>query len=159
MRLRRLLLLPAFVALLAGPACASDFKQEVAARHALERKAHMNRDVDLLLSLSDEDVVTIDGGQVTKPTRAESRARFQKYFHAVRFRKWDDMAPPEIRVSRDGSLATVIAKKEVVIVPADAPDGPEERTVFAWMETWERRGCRYVLVAICSTRADAETAR
>lgn len=131
-------------------------REEVAARHALEREAHMDRNVDLLLSLFADDFVMIDGGEVQRPTRAENRARFDAHFRSVRFRKWDDLAPPSIRVSRDGTLATVLVRKEVVLVPADAPEGAKgERAVFAWMETWEKRNGRWMLVALCTTRAPA----
>jgi hypothetical protein len=151
---------------LAAPAAAAknrsdlaalEAREDVAARHALEREAHMDRNVDLLLSLLADDFVMVDGGQVQRPTRAETRARFDAYFRSVRFRKWDDLGPPSIRVSRDGTLASVIVRKEVVLVPADAPeDTPAVRTVFAWMETWEKRDGRWMLVALCSTReADA----
>ena len=129
-------------------------REEVAARHALEREAHMDRNVDLLLSLHADDFVIVDNGQVLRPTRAEHRARFDAYFRSVKFRKWDDLAPPAIRVSRDGTLATVLVRKEVVLVPAGAPAGaPEERAVFAWLETWEKREGRWMLVTLCSTRA------
>jgi ketosteroid isomerase-like protein len=132
---------------------ALEAREDVAARHALEREAHMDRNVDLLLSLMGDDFVLVDGGQVQRPTRAETRARFDAYFKAVKFRKWDDLAPPSIRVSRDGTLASVLVRKEVVLVPADAADDAKPvRTVFAWMETWEKRDGRWMLVALCSTR-------
>lgn len=128
-------------------------REDVAARHALEREAHMDRNVDLLLSLMADDFVMVDGGEVQRPSRAETRSRYDAYFKAVRFRKWDDLAPPSIRVSRDGTLASVLVRKEVVLVPADAPaDAPPVRTVFAWMETWEKRNGRWMLVALCSTK-------
>jgi len=128
-------------------------REDVAARHALEREAHMDRNVDLLLSLMADDFVMVDGGAVQRPSRAETRARFDAYFKAVKFHKWDDLAPPSIRVSRDGTLASVLVRKEVVLVPADAAaDAKPVRTVFAWMETWEKRDGRWMLVALCSTR-------
>jgi len=130
-------------------------REDVEARHALEREAHMERNVDLLMSLMSEDFVLVDGGEVQRPSRAQNEERFRTYFKAVRFRKWDDLAPPSIRVSKDGSLATVLVRKEVVLVSADVPaaEAKEERAVFAWMETWEKRSGRWLLVALCSTRA------
>lgn len=132
-------------------------RDEVAARHALEREAHMDRNVELLLSLQADDFVLIDAGEVLRPTRAEQAERFGAYFASVRFLKWDDLAPPSIRVSADGTLATVVVRKEVVLVPADAgEDARPSRAVFAWMETWEKRRGRWLMVALCSTRAPAE---
>lgn len=129
-------------------------REQVTARHALEREAHMDRNLDLLLSLFADDFVLIDGGEVQRPTPAANRERFGTYFRNVRFLKWDDLAPPAVRVSRDGTLATVIVRKEVVLLPAEAPgETKPERSVFAWMETWEKRQGRWMLVALCSTRA------
>ena len=132
-------------------------RDEVAARHALEREAHMNRNVDLLLSLFAEDFVMVDGGEVRRPTLEEQRGRFTAYFGAVRFHKWDDLVAPVIHVSADGSLASVIVRKEVVLVLADAAaDAKPERAVFAWIETWAKRRGRWQLIAMASTRADGE---
>ena len=132
-----------------------ELRDEVAQRHALEREAHMDRNVDLLMSLFADDFVMIDAGEVKRPTRKENRARFDAYFRSVRFRKWDDIAPPAIRISKDGTLATVIVRKEVVLSLDGAPeDDPGERAIFAWMETWERRDGRFMLVAVCSTREE-----
>ena len=129
-------------------------REQVTARHALEREAHMDRNLDLLLSLFADDFVLVDGGEVQRPTPAANRERFGTYFRNVRFLKWDDLAPPAVRVSRDGTLATVIVRKEVVLLPAEAPEGTKpERAVFAWMETWEKRQGRWMLTALASTRA------
>lgn len=133
---------------------ASTPRDEVAARHALEREAHMDRNVDLLLSLFADDFVMIDGGEVKRPTLEEQRGRFSAYFGAVSFHKWDDLVAPVIHVSADGTLASVVVRKEVVLVLADAPaDAKSERAVFAWMETWAKRKGRWQLVAMASTRA------
>ena len=129
-------------------------RAEVAARHALEREAHMDRNVELLLSLFADDFVMVDGGELKRPTLEEQRKRFEAYFGAVRFQKWDDLVPPVIQVSTDGTLATVLVQKEVVLVLADAPaDAKPERAVFAWAETWAKRRGRWMLVAMASTRA------
>ena len=129
-------------------------RDEVAARHALEREAHMDRNVELLVSLFGDDFVMVDGGEVKRPTLEEQRRRFTAYFGAVRFQKWDDLVAPVIHVSTDGTLASVIVRKEVVLVLADAPaDAKPERAVFAWIETWAKRRGRWQLIAMASTSA------
>jgi hypothetical protein len=130
-------------------------RSEVASRHALEREAHMERNVELLLSLFADDFIMVDGGTLKRPTLEEQRTRFSAYFGAVRFHKWDDLVPPVIHVSADGTLATVVVQKEVVLVLADsAADAKPERAVFAWAETWAKRRGRWMLVAMASTRAE-----
>ncbi len=140
----------------AGPSLAAPTpRDEVAGRHALERDAHMDRNVELLLSLFGDDFVMVDGGQVKRPTLEDQRQRFTAYFGAVRFHKWDDLVAPVIHVSADGTMATVIVQKEVVLVLADAAaDAKPERAVFAWIETWAKRRGRWQLIAMASTRAD-----
>ncbi len=147
----------ASILVLADPAFAAPTpRDEVASRHALEREAHMDRNVDLLLSLFADDFVMVDGGEVKRPTIEEQRGRFTAYFGAVRFHKWDDLVAPVIHVSADGTLASVIVRKEVVLVLADAPaEAKPERAVFAWIETWAKRKGRWQLVAMASTSAAA----
>lgn len=153
-RIRLLLLVVAGLALADPVPAAPTPRDEVAARHALEREAHVNRNVELLLSLFGDDFVMVDGGEVKRPTLEEQRGRFTAYFGAVRFDKWDDQVAPVIHVSADGTLATVIVQKEVVLVLADAPaDAKPERAVFAWIETWAKRRGRWQLIAMASTRA------
>lgn len=61
-----------------------------------------------------DDVVSVNRGIVSRPTKEETKKRFQSYFDRVEFVKWDDIAPPEIRFSNDGSLAYAIVQKLVV---------------------------------------------
>jgi ketosteroid isomerase-like protein len=117
-----------------------------------ERAAHVGRDASLLVSLFADDFINVGAGRVTRPTRAESLAGFQAYFDQSEFLAWDDVEPPLIRISSDGSMAYVVVRKRVHLI-SSGPDGSREarETTFAWMEAWERLGDAWLLHAVAST--------
>lgn len=122
-----------------------------------ERAAHLGRDASLLVSLFADDFVNIGAGRVTRPTRTESLASFQAYFDRSEFLAWDDIEPPLIRISPDGSMAYAIVRKRVRRIEM-GPEGrgAEEETVFAWMEVWERIGDEWKLKVVASTNEAGE---
>ena len=122
-----------------------------------ERIAHFARDPDLLVATFADGLINISTGRITRSTRDESRARFQAYFDRSEFLAWDDLEPPVIRISADGSMAYAIVRKLVRLRSIDA-DGrhEEEEMVFAWMEAWQREGERWLLQAVASTSAPTD---
>ncbi len=117
-----------------------------------ERLAHFTRNADLLVALFADDFASIDAGRVTRPTREQSRARFQAYFDRSEFFAWDDIEPPVVRLSADETLAYVIVQKQVRLIDVTASPRQEHATVFAWLETWEKRAGRWQLTTLTSTR-------
>ena len=117
-----------------------------------ERAAHLGRDASLFVSLFADDFINVTGGRIARPTRAESLARFQAYFDRSEFLAWDDIEPPMIRISSDGSMAYAIVRKRVRLI-STGPDGgrDEQETIFAWMEAWERHDDAWALQAVAST--------
>jgi ketosteroid isomerase-like protein len=126
---------------------------ELRRRHAREREAHLNRDADLMASLFADDFVSVQDGEVTRPTREASRQRFERYFSRVTFLAWDDEAEPVVDVSEDGTLATILVRKRVHVAYRDDDGQPaEEETHFAWVEVWRRRDERWELTMVASTK-------
>ena len=130
-------------------------RQALSAAHAQEREAHLARDADRLAALTSEGFVLVDAGEVQTLSVAEQRAHFARYFARVTFDRWDDLEPPRVWVSADGTLGSVAVRKEVVT--RAVADGTLTRTVFAWLETWERTPEGWRLRALASTRAPATT--
>ena len=61
-----------------------------------------------------------------------------------------------IEVAGDGSLASVLVSKLVELTYHDAAGNlAEERTVFAWAETWRHAGDGWELAMVVSTRKAA----
>ena len=121
-----------------------------------QRTAHLTYDAELLVGMMADDFTLVDGGEVIRPARAQSLARFRQYFGSVVFRAWDDIAPPVVTVSADGTMATVLVAKIVRTVRrAEAADPQAQVTEarFAWLETWRREPAGWRLAQLASTRS------
>jgi hypothetical protein len=130
---------------------AEDPRRSLLAAHAQERAAHLARDADRIAALSSDPFLLVIEGEIQEIPRAEQRAHFARYFARVTFDRWDDLEPPRVFVSADGSWGSVAVRKEVVTRAVS--DGGLERTVFAWLETWEHRPGGWELRTLASTRA------
>ena len=132
-------------------------RAELLRLHALQRTAHLEQRADLLVAPHADSVFSISRGVVSVDRPAASRAMFQAYFDRATFQAWDDVVPPVVRVSPDGQMAYVIVRKRVHLTAPDSTGAPRsERTLFAWLEVYDKRGGRWALTAIASTeRPDA----
>ena len=65
---------------------------------------------------------------------------------------WDDITPPVIQVSDDGSMAYVIVHKKVRRTSKD-PSGKEtpEAEVYVWLTTMRRVDGRWKITSVTST--------
>ena len=145
----------AAAALLAAPAPAVDLEREE--RELLRlgeaaRAAHMAYDARALAAATADDFVSVDDGQVHRPTKAAVETMFQRYFDSVVFRMWDDIAPPVVTLSDDATLATVLVQKRVRLAPKATPDGPVTETDWAWVETWRKQDGAWRMQMIVSTK-------
>ncbi|MEO5938243.1 MAG: nuclear transport factor 2 family protein [Sphingomonas sp.] len=144
--------------LLTNAASAADQERAVpadlAAKLSIGRTAHLSGNAELLVSAFADDFTSVDKGRVANPSRNDSLARFRAYFAAVSFRAWDDLAPPVVTLSDDATLATVLVRKRVSVVPkaqAGNPNAKVSETRFAWLEIWRKRGGEWRLTAVVST--------
>ncbi len=126
-------------------------RRSLLAAHALEREAHLARDADRIAALVSEGFVLVDRGEISPLGVAQQREHFARYFARVTFERWDNLEPPRTWVSADGTWGSVAVRKEVVT--RSVADGSIDRTVFAWLETWERGTRGWELRALASTRA------
>jgi len=151
MRTSRLVVLTVLAAC-APRADASGDRAELLRLHDLARTAHLDKRPDLMVASFADTLLDISGGLVSPRTRAQNRARFQRYFERVSFQQWDDIAPPRIRISPDGQMAYVVVQKSVRLTTQAGAGAPEaEHTVFAWVEIYEKRAGRWTLMAVAST--------
>jgi ketosteroid isomerase-like protein len=128
--------------------------QEVRQYLEQQRRAHLAADAAAMADLFADDFVSISNGRISRPTRVESLARFQNYFGSVTFLAWEDLTPPQVWASDDGSLATALVHKRVHLTYRDeAGAAQEEETIFAWQETYARRDGRLRLICVVSTNA------
>jgi hypothetical protein len=139
-------------------ACAPASPDLAARRAALEagladgRRAHYTADADLLASGLDNTLVSLDAGVSIVQTRDSVRAMFARYFAGAAYRTWENVEPPRITLSDDGSLATVL---QVVCVDREEPDsaGDRRRRVFvtAYGSSHRWRGGRWRMATVVST--------
>jgi len=151
------LLLPPLVACVATPDPVVA-RAELNALHAEQRRLHLSEDASGFAALLDDDYHELRDGRILHPTRAEKEARFRRYFEAVEFLAWDDLVEPEVRIARDGTLATVAVRK--LVRTREDHDGEPcvTRTVFAWLATCVRRPEGWRIAAVASTLAPNDTA-
>lgn len=122
-----------------------------------EHRAHVEGDAHAMAAMFAPDFVSVSDGVVSRPSREENLARFERYFGRVTFLAWEDTAEPLIEVARDGTLATVLVSKRVhVTYPGEDGATAEGETYFAWAETWRRVDGRWELAMVVSTRKPAE---
>src|SRR5215204_354111 len=138
-------------------------RAELLRLHELGRTAHLQHRADWLASEWADTIFSLSHGGVsigTKENRARSQAGFQEYLDASTFQAWDDIVPPRIRISPDGQIAYVVVQKRVHLTARDSTGAIlPERTRFAWMSVYEKKGGSWKLAAIASTdRSDSVSA-
>ena len=127
--------------------------------HELQRTAHLEKDGELLASLISSDFVNIRAAEIDRPTPEEMAARIQPYLDRSTFLEWDDVDAPVIRISGDGTMASVIVHKSVRIrYQADSGEVQEGHTIFVWTELYEKREGEWKLTMVTSTDRPGEVA-
>ncbi|HMB90910.1 MAG TPA: nuclear transport factor 2 family protein [Rhodothermales bacterium] len=126
--------------------------ERLLALHEQQRTAHLNYDAELFAAMFHDPITQLNHGRISQQSRQETIERFGGYFGSVRFLEWEDIDPPVVRVSEDGSMAYVIVHKRVrLTVENEAGETEEEDTIFAWMEAWEKINSDWQLMAVAST--------
>lgn len=145
------------------------------ALHERQRAVHVGRDAEGFVALLADDFVSVQNGRIQRSTPEENLARFKRYFAAVEFLEWDDIAPPVITLSPDGTLATMAVHKRVTVVPTGVssstsasatthpgqaslqshPHAQAGTTLFAWIATAEKQDGVWRITQVASTRDPA----
>ena len=99
-----------------------------------------------------DNVTQLQRGTLSSKTKAENLARFKSYFSSFKFSEWEDIAPPVIKISKDGTMATKTVRKRVRgSYKNEKGEDVSDHTVFAWIEVWEKLDGRWKLTTIAST--------
>lgn len=103
--------------------------------HNDQRVAHFEKKPEILQQQGAAKAISVNKGKIDSTATLESSlARWNSYFNAVEFKKWDDLNPPVIRFSADRSMAYMIVDKEVILDTQDEEGKKIEETVhFAWV--------------------------
>lgn len=133
-----------------------------AAIHAIHLRilqAHRDRDAEAWTALEADTVVVGSRGEVFLSPRAERLERRRQYLARTRFSVYRDLQPPIVRVARDGSQGWLLASVEVVSHPDTVGATDSTHTIWAWIEMYERRGERWVLVGNVSNERPGPAGR
>jgi hypothetical protein len=134
------------------PGASSQAEAELLAIHALDRKAHMETNVDLILKHADETFVSVANGKIHRSTKADAKAMFEGSFAGATYQEWDDLEAPVVRVSDDGTMGWMIVRIRSRRTKKDAAGAEkQEQFVYAGIMTYEKKGGRWVRTANVST--------
>jgi hypothetical protein len=127
-------------------------RAELLAAHQSDRWAHFQRDVDLLLDGQAPVFISASRGELFRASLADTRSRFDRMFSAARYLEWDDLEPPVITVSDDGTLGTTLVRIRVRrLENPGAPEAKETTFEYAGTMIYERQDGRFVRTQNAST--------
>ena len=119
--------------------------------HNRQRDLHFNKDLDALSQIT-EGFISVNKGVIQTPSVEENRLKWKNYFDSVEFMKWDDIVPPIIRFSDDGTMAYTVVNKEIVVQYLDEnKKRKEETTIFAWVAIYKKYSTGWQIDCIVST--------
>ena len=129
----------------------SEARKEILKLHELQRTLHVEERAAEFAALID-GIVSVNRGLVTQATHEENVDRMTNYFNTVDFVKWDDINPPVIRFSDDGSLAYTIVEKEVIVkYMNEHKEMLLDTTIFAWTAIYRKQDDNWQIENITST--------
>jgi hypothetical protein len=85
-------------------------RQALLAVHTLDRRAHFETSVALLLEHAADAFISVARGVISHATRAEVAVTFEVHFRGAVYSAWDDLEPPIIRISADATMAWMIVR-------------------------------------------------
>lgn len=133
----------------AGPAVI-DIEQEKASLLGVYRRevrSHLDLDADWLADTTGESFIYTGAGKIGRETPESIRKFFKGYFEGATYLQYDDLEPPVVRVSDDGSMGWVISRVKV----RRTQGGQERGFVYAGGMIYEKREGQWVRVANVST--------
>lgn len=122
-------------------------RQAILKIEEMQRDYHFKKNATLFSNILSDSFLSVSKGNISTPTRKETAERFSGYFNRVDFIKWDDVRPPVIRFSNDGSVAYVTVEKEVIVKEAAVVD----TTHFAWVSIYKKGPSGWQIDCVAST--------
>jgi hypothetical protein len=126
--------------------------------HRLDRQAHFETDVELLLKNSAAEFVSVSSGKISRSSRNQLKSMFTEYFKNAKYYEWDDLESPVIRISDDASMAWMIVRTKVRRTQkVDSGEEKETAFVYAGVMTYEKQQGKWVRTANVSTFEERRT--
>lgn len=120
--------------------------------HRMQRHYHFEKDSIAFAAQLRENHISVNRGIISQPSREDLIAKYHDYFSAVEFKKWDDVQPPIIVFSEDGTMAYTIVDKIVEVAYNDS-DGDETtgQTHFAWVAIYTKKNGEWKIDCVASS--------
>ncbi|MGH1366344.1 MAG: nuclear transport factor 2 family protein [Calditrichia bacterium] len=132
-------------------------KEQILKLHHAQRDYHFKKDSVAFANQLSDNFISVNRGVITTPKREETIARYNGYFSAVEFLKWDDVSDPIIRFSDDGSMAYTIVDKIVATTsPDEQGNNIEGSTHFAWTAIYRKHNGAWKIDCVTSTNKPIE---
>lgn len=129
-----------------------DDTAKILALHHAQREYHFNKDSVAFVNQQSDNFISVNRGEITRPSKEETLARYNKYFSSVEFVQWDDISEPIIKFSDDASMAYTIVDKMVVVSYLDENgEKIESESHFAWMTIYKKYGDEWKIDCVTST--------
>jgi len=87
-----------------GPVDLERERAALLAVHAQDRQAHMTTNPQLILAHAGDEHIYVRDGQITRKSREQVESDFARVFAGATYQEWDDLEPPIVSVSNDGSI-------------------------------------------------------
>lgn len=127
-------------------------EQEILALHKAQRVYHFEKDSIAFAQQMSADYVSVNRGQITHPSVQDNISRYNSYFSAVEFVKWDDVSPPVLRFSDDGSMAYTVVDKEVIVeYKLSETETILDSGYYAWVAIYKKQAEGWKLDCVAST--------
>ena len=127
---------------------------ELLALHQADRRAHFDHDIDGLLRHLGGELLDVRDGKINHLSREDVRKKFVEYFQSAQFTAWDDIEPPIVRVSDDGSMGWMIVRVRITYTEKDSSGKKAVHDdTMAWMSVYEKREGHWTMTAVTSTTA------
>ena len=127
-------------------------RAEILATIQRDRLAHYRTDPALLASGTADAFLSVTRGAIRPITPAGFRETFERVFRGAHYHEWDDVEPPVVRVSDDGTMAWVVSKLKVRRTAPDEKGEPREQSfVYAGIMVYEKRDGRWMKTVNAST--------
>ncbi len=127
-------------------------EKEILGMHEAQREYHFGKDSIAFAQQMSAAYVSVNRGIITRPTVQDNISRYNSYFSAVEFVKWDDLSPPMIRFSEDGSMAYTVVEKEVIVeYKISEIETILDSGYYAWVAIYKKQTESWKLDCVAST--------
>ncbi len=111
------------------------------------RRGHLDGDVTKLLAQYGPQWDDLRGGTVVVRTIDDERKRIADQLAGTRYLAWDDVTPPRVEVSSDGTMAWLLGEVRARAVQTQ-PDGSEREIAYrcSWLQVYAQRDGQWAAI-------------